>query len=98
MQFKEENGRCFAELRNGGVIEFESAEEMRAVEREWGEIQALFGHEPENAKCKTQNAKLRGVPVKKRSVSRLTRTRNIWEMKKPSRDSLAACESLGLGM
>ena len=66
MIFKEENGRCFAELRNGGVIEFESAEEMRAVEREWGEIQTLFGHELENAKRKTQNAKLRGVPGKKK--------------------------------
>ncbi len=66
MIFKEENGRCFAELSNGNVIDFESADEMRAVEREWGEMQKLFGHSPENAKCRMQNAKLRDVPKKKK--------------------------------
>ena len=66
MQFREENGRYFAELRNGGVIEFESAEEMAAVECEYNEIQTLFGRMPENAKCKTQNAKLRDAPKKKK--------------------------------
>lgn len=58
MQFKEENGRYFAELRNGGVIEFESAEEMAAVECEYNEIQTLFGHEPiERSKPATRTAK-----------------------------------------
>ena len=52
MQFKEENGRYFAELRNGGVIEFESAEEMAAVECEYNEIQTLFGREVSSSTAK----------------------------------------------
>lgn len=52
MIFKEENGRYFAELRNGGVIEFESAEEMAAVECEYNEIQTLFGREVSSSTAK----------------------------------------------
>lgn len=43
MIFKEENGRFLAELPNGSVVYFEDAEEMEGAEREYNEIQSLFG-------------------------------------------------------
>ena len=66
MIFKEENGRCFAELANGDVVEFESAEEMSAAEREWCEIQALFGHSVGNSESGMRNSELMHKPKKKK--------------------------------
>ena len=65
MIFKEENGRYFAELRNGGVIEFESAEEMAAVECEYNEIQTLFGHTLSVTASRATSSRVRDVQKKK---------------------------------
>lgn len=65
MIFKEENGRFLAELPNGSVVHFEDAEEMRAAEREYNEIQSLFGRTLSVTASRATSPKVRGYEKKK---------------------------------
>ena len=66
MIFKNENGRCFAVLPNGNVVHFGDAEEMAGVQREYNEMQKLFGHSAGNSELENQNSKLGHAPGKKK--------------------------------
>ncbi len=95
MIFKEENGRCFAELANGDVVEFESADEMRAAEREYNEIQELFGRPLSAAKGGTSPV-VRGYEKKKVRIFIDPDVEYLGNKKALARRVGDRCESLGL--